>query len=141
MDQLIEFAGNNPILSAVWAGLVVALVYSYIAGALSKVKELSTHEATILMNKEDAYVLDIRPAAEFKKGHILGAKQLKPELINQGDFKSLENSKDKPIVVVCAMGMNAKKTANAMIKAGFPNVSVLKGGMNAWQGASLPVSK
>jgi rhodanese-related sulfurtransferase len=141
MDQLIEFVGNNPILSAVWAGLVVALVYSYIAGALSKVHELSTHEATILMNKEDAYVLDIRPAAEFKKGHILGAKQLKPELINQADFKSLENNKDKPIVVVCAMGMTAKKTANAMIKAGFSKVSVLKGGMNAWQGASLPVSK
>lgn len=141
MDQLIEFAGNNPILSAVWAGLVVALVYSFVSGALSKVKELSTHEATILMNKDDAYVLDIRPAAEFKKGHILGAKQLKPELINQADFKSLENTKDKPIVVVCAMGMTAKKTANAMIKAGFPNVSVLKGGMNAWQGASLPVSK
>jgi len=28
-----------------------------------------------------------------------------------------------------------------MLKAGFEKVTVLKGGMNAWQSASLPVSK
>ena len=54
---------------------------------------------------------------------------------------ALENSKDKPIIVVCAMGNQARGTANAMSKAGFSKVSVLKGGMNAWQSASLPISK
>jgi rhodanese-related sulfurtransferase len=39
------------------------------------------------------------------------------------------------------MGNQARGTANAMLKDGFANVSVLKGGMNAWQSASLPVSK
>ncbi|WJG10034.1 rhodanese-like domain-containing protein [Aliiglaciecola sp. LCG003] len=141
MDQIIEFVSNNLFLAGIWAALVVVLVYGTIAGQLSPIKELGTHEATLLMNKEDAYVLDIRPAAEYKKGHILGAKQLKAEQISQQDFKSLENHKDKPIIVVCAMGMTAKKTAAAMLKAGFEKVTVLKGGMSAWQGASLPVSK
>jgi rhodanese-related sulfurtransferase len=94
-----------------------------------------------LMNKDDALVLDIRPAAEFKKGHILGAKQLKPEQINKAEFTSLEKHKDKPIIVVCAMGMTAKRTATNLAKAGFSQVSILKGGMNVWQGASLPVAK
>ncbi len=87
------------------------LIFSYISAWTSSVKELSTHEATVLMNKDDAIVLDTRPA------------------------------KDKPIIVVCAMGNQARGTANAMLKDGFANVSVLKGGMNAWQSASLPVSK
>jgi rhodanese-related sulfurtransferase len=141
MDQLVEFATNHYLLAAVFVALLVALIFSFFAGALSKLKEVSTHEATLLINKEDALVLDVRAVAEFKKGHILGAKQIKPELLNKGDFSSLEKQKATPIIVVCAMGMTAKRTASQMLKAGFEKVTVLKGGMNAWQGANLPTTK
>ena len=141
MDQLIEFASNNFILAGIWVALVAMLIFSYISAWTSSVKELSTHEATLLINKNDAIVLDTRPAKEFNAGHILGARQIKPEEVREKNFKKLENSKDKPIIVVCAMGNQARGTANAMLKDGFANVSVLKGGMNAWQSASLPVSK
>ena len=141
MDQVIEFVTNHYILSGLFVALSVALVYTTVASQLSSLKELSTHEATLLMNKEDAMVLDIRPAAEFKKGHILGAKQIKAELVTKAEFSSLEKHKDKPTIVVCAMGMTAKRTASQLMKDGFEQVTVLKGGMNAWQGANLPVSK
>jgi rhodanese-related sulfurtransferase len=141
MDQAIEFVTNHYYLAGAFVVLLVALVYTTLASQLSSIKELSTHEATLLMNKEDAIVLDIRPGAEFKKGHILGAMQIKAELLNKADFSTLEKNKDKPIIVVCAMGMTAKRTASQMLKAGFNQATVLKGGMNAWQGANLPVSK
>ena len=141
MDQLIEFAGNNAFLSSIWVVLVVWLVYSFVNSAFSPVKELSTHDATLQINKQDAMVLDIRPPADFKKGHILGARQLKPEEIREGQFTKLEKQKGKPIIVTCAMGHSARKTALQLTKAGFPQVSTLKGGMNAWTGAGLPVSK
>jgi rhodanese-related sulfurtransferase len=124
-----------------FAALLAALIYTTVASQLSSLKELSTHEATLLMNKEDAYILDIRPVAEFKKGHILGSKQIKAELVNKGDFTPLEKSKDKPIIVVCAMGMTSKRIASQMLKAGFEQVVTLKGGINAWQGANLPITK
>lgn len=141
MEQLIEFATNHYLLSGGFAALLVALIFSFFASAFSTLKEISTHEATLLINKEDAFILDIRPAAEFKKGHILGSKQLKSELLNKGDFSSLEKQKATPIIVVCAMGMSAKRTASQLLKAGFEKVTVLKGGMNAWQSANLPTSK
>ena len=141
MEQAIEFVTNHYYLAGAFVALLAALVYTTVASQLSSVKELSTHEATLLMNKQDALVLDARPAAEFKKGHILGAIQLKAEQLTKADFSTLEKNKDKPIIVVCAMGMTAKRTASQMLKAGFEQVSVLKGGMNAWQGANLPVSK
>lgn len=141
MEQFIEFVGNHYILSSAWIVIVVLIIYSFASSTFSAIKELSPQDATLLMNKEDAILLDIRPAAEFKKGHILGAKQLKAEQINQADFGPLEKSKDKPIIVACAMGMTAKRTASQMLKAGFTKVSVLKGGMNSWQGANLPLSK
>ena len=141
MDQMVEFVTNHYILSGLFAALLAALIYTTVASQLSSLKELSTHEATLLMNKEDAYILDIRPSAEFKKGHILGSKQIKAELVTKGDFSPLEKLKDKPIIVVCAMGMTCKRTASQMLKAGFENVVTLKGGINAWQGANLPINK
>lgn len=141
MDQVVEFVTNHYILSGLFAALLAALIYTTVASQLSSVKELSTHEATLLMNKDDAYILDIRPAAEYKKGHILGSKQIKSELVNKADFSPLEKYKDKPIIVICAMGMTSKRTASQMLKAGFENVSTLKGGIGAWQGANLPINK
>lgn len=141
MEQLIEFASNHMMLAGIWVALVLMLIYSYVITILSPIKELSTHEATLLINKEDAVILDTRPAKEFRSGHILQARQLKPEALREKNFSALENNKDKPIIVVCAMGNSARAVATSLLKAGFQKVFVLKGGMNAWQSASLPVSK
>jgi len=141
MEQLVEFAKDQLLLTGLWVGLVVMLIYSFVSPMLSKTKRVNNHQATLLINKEDAIVLDIRAPKDFKAGHIIGAKQLKPEEIREGNFAKLEKNKEQPIIVVCAMGNTATGTATKMAKAGFSNVYVLSGGMGAWQGASLPINK
>ncbi len=141
MEQLVEFAGNNMLLAGAWVVIVAMLILSYITSFTSSVKEVNTHEMTLLVNKEDAVIFDTRPQKEFKAGHIVGARQIKPEEVRAKDFKKLENVKDKPIIVVCAMGNSARGIAAAMAKEGFSNVKVLRGGMNSWTSAGLPVSK
>lgn len=142
MDStFIEFVKDQYLLSIVWAALVAALVYSFAAPILSKTKRVNNHEATLLINKEDAVILDIRPTKDFKAGHIIDSRQLKPEEIREGDFSRLEKHKEQPIIVVCAMGNLSSGTAAKMAKAGFNKVHVLSGGISAWQSASLPVSK
>jgi len=37
--------------------------------------------------------------------------------------------------------MSAKRTASQLLKAGFSEVSILKGGMNTWNSEGLPVKK
>lgn len=138
---MVEFFQENLLLSGAWVALFAWLIYSFVSESMSPIKQINTHEATLLINKEDAVLLDIRAQKEFKASHIVGATQLKSEEISQGDFKRLEKDKSKPIIVVCAMGISAKKTAAQMNKDGFENVTVLKGGMNAWQQANLPVVK
>lgn len=141
MEQIIEFAQDNFFLSGIWLALIILILYTYIAGALSPVKELNTHEATLKINKEDAVLLDIRKQEEFKKGHIVGARQIKSSELESNDFSKLEKHKSQPIIVVCAMGMSSKKTASALLKAGFTEASVLQGGMSAWTSANLPTTK
>lgn len=141
MEQLVEFAKDNLILSVVWVVLLAIIVYSYISPFLSKAKRVDNHQATLLINKEDAVVVDIRTQKDYKSGHIIGAQHIKPEDVRQANFTKLEKYKDTPIIVVCAMGNLAMGTANKMAAQGFSKVSVLSGGISAWQGASLPLSK
>jgi len=141
MEQLITFAGNNGMLSAVWVALVVMIIVTTIKMKMSPVKQISTQDLTFLMNREEGIALDIRKEKDFKLGHILDAINLPSEKISKNGVASLEKYKDKPIIVVCYAGMSAVQIANNLSKDGFARVSVLKGGMNAWTGASLPVAK
>ncbi len=140
MQQYIEFAGNHPILSVVWLGLLLAILVSYVQALFSKLKFVSPTEATLLVNREDALVLDIRSNDDFKRGHITGARNI-PQAQLSGQLGKLENSKDTPIIVVCQAGMSAQGAAKQLLTAGFSRVSVLSGGMNKWSEASLPVVK
>ena len=141
MEQLITFAGENGMLSAVWVALVVMIIVTTINMKMSPIKQISTQDLTFLMNREEGIALDIRKDKEFKAGHILEAISLPSEKIKEKGLTSLEKYKDKPIIVVCAAGMSAVQIANDLFKAGFSRVSVLKGGMNSWTGAGLPVAK
>ena len=47
--------------------------------------------------------------------------------------------KNKPVVAVCDSGITSSKAVNTLRKAGFESVYNLKGGMNAWGQAGLPV--
>ncbi|MGL1958223.1 MAG: rhodanese-like domain-containing protein [Colwellia sp.] len=141
MEQFITFAGNNGMLSAVWAALVVMIIVTTIKMKMSPIKQISSQELTFLMNREQGVTLDIRAEKDFNTSHIIDAVSLSNEKIAKNGFASLEKHKENPIIVVCAAGISAVKVANDLFKAGFSKVSVLKGGMNAWSSAGLPVVK
>jgi len=141
MEQFITFATNNGMLSAVWVALVVMIIVITIKINLSPVKQISSQDLTFLMNREQGVALDIRTEKDFNASHILDSISLSNDKITKNGFVSLEKHKDNPIIVVCSAGLSAVKVANDLHKAGFARVSVLKGGMGAWTGAGLPVTK
>ena len=140
MDQLIVFFQANLLLSLALLGLTVALVYTEVARLFRGFKVVSPSQLTCLINHEDALVLDIRGQADFEKGHIIGSRHLLPSQVDP-EGKLLAKAKEKPVVVVCAAGMTATGVAARLVKAGFKRVSVLDGGIGAWQQAGLPLAK
>ena len=140
MEQYIEFAANHHLLSLAWVGLLLALVVSWVQSLLSKVLFVTPTELTIKVNREDAVLLDIRSADDFKNGHITSARNV-PLAELSAQLPKLENEKNKPIIVVCHAGMSAQGAAKQLINAGFSQVAVLRGGMSKWLEASLPIVK
>ena len=138
MEQFVEFLTNHPILSGAWIIVAVALIVAQIQHLKVGVKAIVSQQMTHLINKEDALVVDMRPIADFNKGHIAGSTNI-PQSKLDGSHKTLEKHKSKPIIVVCANGIQAGPAANKLKKAGFEQVYKLAGGYQSWIGDNLPV--
>ena len=140
MEQYLEFAGKHPYLSLAWVGILLLLLVTWVQSMLSKMQFVTPTELTLKVNREDAVVLDIRSADDFKKGHITGARNV-PLAQLKDQLASLEKDKTKPVIVVCQAGMSAQGAAKQLLAGGFSQVAVLRGGMGKWLEASLPVVK
>jgi rhodanese-related sulfurtransferase len=53
----------------------------------------------------------------------------------------LDESKEKPVVIVCKMGQHSSAAGKKLKSLGFENVRRLSGGMAEWNAAGLPVVK
>jgi rhodanese-related sulfurtransferase len=101
---------------------------------------VTTLEATQLINRQDALVVDVREQAEYAQAHILNSRLLPLSQI-EARMVDIEKFKDKPVIVYCATGNRSNSAAAVLRKSGFSNVSNLSGGFAAWQQAGLPVQK
>ena len=102
--------------------------------------EVSPSEATLLINRENGIVLDVRSVAEFTSGHIPEARNIPAEKL--GDrIEELAKFKDRPIIVHCQTGMRSGGACGELRKQGFARVFNLAGGVGAWQQAGLPLMK
>ena len=136
----MAFAGRHPYLSLGLAGITVALVYNELAGRLSGVRRLNPAQLTGLINRDNALVVDLRPAADFQKGHVAGSKNVQMSQFDP-ENKQLAPARALPVVLVCKAGESASTAAKRLRKAGFQNVNLLEGGIQAWQAADLPLVK
>jgi len=100
----------------------------------------TTLEATQMINRQDAPVIDVREDAEFAKGHIVGARHI-PLAQLETRAKELQKYKSKPVIICCETGNRSSAAMSTLKKLGFENVYNLAGGFAGWQQAGLPVEK
>jgi rhodanese-related sulfurtransferase len=92
------------------------------------------------MNRRKAAVLDLRPEADFKAGHLPGSKHILASQISSG-LDKLKLDRKNPVILVCHSGISARKVVPELQKMGFAEVVVLDGGVQAWQASALPLVK
>ena len=140
MNDLIQFAQEHLLLSAAWLTVAALLATIQIRFMASAPKSLSTQMLTNMVNRENGVVIDVRPKADFSKGHIHGAINI-PLSTVKDKVKDLEKYKNTPIIMVCANGISVAAACNTLKKSGMQNVHKLAGGMGSWVGDNLPVVK
>jgi rhodanese-related sulfurtransferase len=140
MPQYLEFFRNHPLLVLAFIGIVAGLVYTFVAGRAGGVRRLAPADATRLINSEDAVVVDVRSKSEFDQGHIINALNI-PEAQIASQLQRLEKHKQQPVITVCRTGQLSARAAGALRREGFQGVHTLAGGLHAWQGANMPLTK
>jgi rhodanese-related sulfurtransferase len=84
-------------------------------------------------------IVDLRPVADFKKGHLLNAINVPLAKLEEraGD---LGKDKNRPVLVYCALGGTSGEAAARLRKLGFAEAYPIRGGLNAWMQSNLPVT-
>jgi rhodanese-related sulfurtransferase len=136
-----EFVMNNIALVALFVASGTMLLWPEISRLVGGgASEVGTLEATRLMNQGLSLVLDIRDEKDYATGHLPRARHI-PLKDLPGRLQEISKFKDKPVIVTDRGGARAGAACRLLQKAGFANVHHLKGGIAAWQQASLPVEK
>jgi len=135
-----EFILNNIALVALFLASGVMLVWPEIMRLVAGASEIGTLEATRLMNQGPTLILDIRDGKEYATGHLPRARHIPLGELSKR-VEEIGKYKDKPVIVTCRNGARAGTASRFLRKAGFSSVYQLKGGLVAWEQASLPVEK
>ncbi|MBI2802833.1 MAG: rhodanese-like domain-containing protein [Gammaproteobacteria bacterium] len=136
MARLLEFASNHYWLVSTFIGVLVALLWTSLQGLGSR--GLSPQQTVLLLNRENAVPVDVRPEASFKAGHIINALNIAAADLETG-LARLTKYQQSPLLVYCESGASAPHMAKRLQRAGFTKVYQLQGGVAAWRQENLPL--
>ncbi len=101
---------------------------------------VTPNQAIQLINREDAFVIDVREQAEYVAGHVADARHI-PLADLEARAADLDKYKAGPVIVVCQTGVRSNGACKTLDKLGFAKVHSLQGGIAAWAEAGLPLKK
>ena len=140
MTSFPEFVANNIVLFAA-LGIIIALILRMeLKRALRGFKVISPAEAVQYINKQDAVVLDVREDNERMHGSIRGAKHLALSVLKQR-LEEIKSYSKNPVIAYCKTGNRSIEACEILKKNNFANVMSLKGGIEGWRTANLPIVK
>lgn len=134
----MEFIQSNLylIIPCVVSGIGFLVLTFYRPGSKNS---LNTAQATLLINRQDAQIIDVREASEYAAGHLPESRNVPlGQLEGRGDLDKL---KELPLLLVCQTGTRSATACTRLEKLGFTKVHNLDGGINAWTADGLPLKK
>ena len=136
----LQFLENNWPLILIMLVSGGMLLWPLIGGRWSPTREIGAMEATRLINRRNALMLDVREPKEYEGGRVPNAMHLPgSQLASRG--QELKKLTGRPVIAYCDRGQRSRAAAAALAKLGFTEVYTLRGGLRAWSEAGLPVDK
>ena len=91
-------------------------------------------------NNPKAILLDVRTSEEYEKSHIKEAKNM--DVKNPNFLQNLDSvDHNTPLLVYCLSGTRSKVAAHKLSEKGFNHVTLLNGGLLAWEKDQLPLEE
>lgn len=138
MDPVIAFLMEHWQLSLGFILVLVLLLVNEWRHRVFGLKQVSPQECVNMLNHDGAIAVDVRATAQFEQGHIVDALNI-PLVTFEQSLSQLEKYKTKPLILVCASGLDSTKAVKILKTAGFSLIYGLEGGIQAWTSQQLPL--
>ncbi len=137
--EIFEFLLNDDqIFTTITLVVLIALfIGNIVSDKLKKYQDVDPNGAIALMDEKDLIILDVRETKERKAGFINGDTHIP---LSQVKSKLSELDNSKKVLVYCRSGARASHIAGLLTRNNFEQVYNLKGGLNAWKKANLPIN-
>ena len=135
----MEFIQQNLLLVLLAVGSGAALVFTSLRRPGGR-NGVTPTQATLLINRENALVIDVRAADEYVAGHLPDSRNIPLDQL-EARAVELDSKKDAPLILVCQTGARSAGACKQLEKLGFTRVNNLEGGIAGWRSAGLPLKK
>lgn len=140
MQQFIEFSLRHWELWLAFFVILGLLLTFELHIKLTSAPALSPQQAILLMNREEAILLDVRDISSFAKEHIASSLNI-PFSELAAKIRQLDAYRERPIIINYSQGQAHYRIARLLKNSGFTKLYHLKGGIMAWKNATLPLAK
>lgn len=136
--EILEFllADEQLFATVTLVVLIAILIGIVITDKLKKYQDIDANEAVALMYEKNLILLDVREKKERNAGHIANDVHIPMGQV-KNKFSALDNT--KKVLVYCRSGSRSGHIAGLLTRNAFAQVYNLKGGINAWKKANLPI--
>ena len=120
--------------------LAYLLLSSWLKQRFSGFPALSARDAETLMREQGAVLLDVRPDADFARGHVPAAVHIPLEALKDR-FGEMGADRSRPVIVCCNSGERSLEACLILHRRDYRRVVNLRGGVRAWAKAGLPLEQ
>jgi len=140
MQQLIDFGVRHWELLLAFVVILGLFLSLELHIKLVAAPGVSVQQTVLLMNRENAILLDVRDTKNFSNGHIAASVNI-PFSELRDKIKQLDDCRQRPIIINFGRGQAHHRVAKLLKNAGFDQLYHLKGGILSWEKATLPLIK
>ncbi len=97
---------------------------------------ISPNEAATMRVKNQAVIVDVRENDDWNEHRIHGAIHIPLSQLNDR-LSELEPYKNRPLITQCQAGLRSAQAQLKLKAAGFSNVYLMNGGIQAWHEQGL----
>jgi rhodanese-related sulfurtransferase len=99
--------------------------------------DVSVTEAnSLIKDKPNLVILDVRTVSEYEEGHIEGAINIP---VQELEDRIEEISKKDKLLVYCRTGNRSSQAINILESSGFTKIFHMYNGITGWKNAGYPI--
>jgi hydroxyacylglutathione hydrolase len=90
----------------------------------------------LLDHNQDAWILDVRHDEEVQQQAVPGGHHIPLSYVPE---RIAEVPRDRPVYIFCGSGVRSTVAASLLQRAGWPDLTVVLGGLSAWNSVRCPL--